>query len=103
MEEASAGTVVLDADGVVVCDVVLLPLLVVVGSATGCGVAVSALVGSCVSSVLLPPMALSTFSSKSDELEAVEGSVAEGRLSRSPKVPNSAFGPGSFPDDRLLR
>jgi hypothetical protein len=35
MEEASAGTVVLASDGAVVCGVVLLPLLLVVGSATG--------------------------------------------------------------------
>ena len=95
VEEASSGTLLLAADadaaaaagGVVERD----------DSAGGCGVSVSGLFGSGALFVLFPVlMALSTFSSKSDEVVVPE-------TDESPKVSNSALGPGSLSDDLLLR
>ena len=92
MEEASSGTLLLAADaagsgGVVERD----------DSAGGCGVSASGLFGSGAFLVLFPVlMALSTFSSKSDEVVVPE-------RDESPKVSNSALGPGSLLDDLLLR
>ena len=92
VEEASSGTVFLAADdggGVVVERG---------GSAGGCGVSASDFFGFGASLGLFPvtAMALSTFSSKSDEVVVPE-------TDESPKVSNSALGPGSLSDDLLLR
>ena len=90
VEEASSGTLLLAADdgsgggGVVKRG----------GSVGGCGFSSSDLFGS--GFVLFPVIAFSTFSIKSDEVVVPE-------TDESPKVSNSALGPGSLSDDRLLR
>ena len=91
VEEASSGTVFLadnDRSGVVVERG---------GSAGGCGISASDLFGSGFSGLFpVTAMALSTFSSKSDEVVVPE-------TDESPKVSNSALGPGIISDDLLLR
>ena len=92
VEEASSGTVFLSADdgGAVVGKRG--------GSVGGCGVSASDLFGSGASLGLFPvtAMALSTFSSKSDEVIVPE-------TDESSKVSNSALGPGILSDDLFLR
>lgn len=86
VEGASSGTWFLDAAvGVVRFG----------GSAAGCGVA-SLFLGSCAFLVLFPMKALSTFSSKSEEVVVSE-------TDESPKESNSALGPGRLSDVFLLR
>ena len=79
VEEASSGTAFLAADGGSGVVVVKRD-----GSAGGCGASASDLFGS------------GAFSIKSDEVVVPE-------TDESPKVSNSALGPGSLSDDRLLR
>ena len=87
MEGASSGTWFLDAAvGVVRFD----------GSAAGCGVSASLFLGSFAFLVLFPMKALSTFSSKSEEVVVSE-------TDESPKESNSALGPGRLSDVFLLR
>lgn len=92
VEEASSGTLLLAADaggggGVVERD----------DSAGSCRVSPSELFGSGALFVLFPgAIALSSFSSKSEEL-------LEPETDESPKVSNSALGPGSLSDDLLMR
>ena len=94
VEEASSGTLLLAADA----DADAGGGVVERGdSAGGCGVSASGLFGSGAFLVLFPVlMALSTFSSKSDEVVVPE-------TDESSKVLNSALGPGILSDDLFLR
>jgi len=96
MEEASAGMLFLAGGGVVRVVVRGVVRVVGVDSAADFFAVFGGVSCFGVSSGLLPMMALSTLSNKSEAAEVV------GLRAESSKVSNSAFGPGSVPDDRLL-